>query len=413
MQNLINAINKNFIPKITHFINLKSVLAMKGGMFYTIPLMIIGSVLLILANITGYGVFQDIIKDASMQGYYATFSIASLITTIGVSYTYAKNENYEPMMVSVTALSLFILLNDYKLMNDETSATNIISAIIVGLIVAKSYIRIANKTDNIKEIKYIPSGVVVSICKFIPLATILSIGLLVFSVFEFYFNTTPFHFVYDFIQLPIQNMSDSFLFAIIIAIIVPFLWFFGIHGLAIVETLIMPILIANTNGNAIIVEQGIELTIENGAYIVTNQFLYLFVNLSGAGITIGIAIYLYFFAKSENFKELGKLAIVPAMFNINEPILFGVPIVLNKFMFIPFLSMSIISATTLYLGQYFGVIPLFKPIMLHWTTPPILSGLIMGGWKLALLQFINIVMSFLIYFPFMKNLDRRQSEKIN
>lgn len=409
MQNVINNINKKFIPNVTKFINFKSIQAIKGGMFYTIPFMIIGSIFLIIADIIDNSIYNSefiiIIKNACMQGYHSTFSISSLITTIGVSYTYAKDEKREATTIAITTLSLFILLNSYKIAEDETSAINILSAIIIGIFVPKLYIFIDNKTEDVKNFKSIPSGVVISVCKFIPPTIILMLGLITFSVFEFYFGITPFDLVYKFLQLPLQNAVDTLLFAIVIAFIVPFLWFFGIHGLAIVEALLMPIFIANTNSNAILLEKGIELTKENGAYIVTNQFLYLFINLGGAGITIGIAIYIYFFAKSHKLKEISKLSTIPALFNINEPILFGVPIVLNKLALMPFITASIISAVSIYLGQYFGIIPIFKPIMLHWTTPPIISGFIMGGWKLALLQFANIIMSFLAYLPLMKKID--------
>ena len=74
------------------------------------------------------------------------------------------------------------------------------------------------------------------------------------------------------------------------------------------------------------------LTIENGGRIVTQQFLDQFINVTGAGMTIGLVIYMIFFAKSAQCKELGRLGGVPGLFNINEPILFGTPIVMNPFL---------------------------------------------------------------------------------
>ena len=90
-----------------------------------------------------------------------------------------------------------------------------------------------------------------------------------------------------------------------------------------------------------------------------------------------------FFAKSVQCKELGKLGGVPGLFNINEPILFGLPIVLNPFLLLPFILMPVISGIILYFCMSIGLVPLFSGVMVPWTTPPIISGFLVGGWKMA------------------------------
>ena len=127
--------------------------------------------------------------------------------------------------------------------------------------------------------------------------------------------------------------------------------------------------------------------------------------VTGAGMTIGVVIFMVFFAKSARNKEIGKLSIVSAAFNINEPIIFGAPIVLNPIMAVPFIMMPVISGLILYFAQYTGLVPLFGGVLAPWTTPPLISGFLVGGWKLALLQLFNLSLSFFVYYPFMKKMD--------
>ncbi|MFT9268635.1 MAG: PTS transporter subunit EIIC, partial [Liquorilactobacillus nagelii] len=104
-------------------------------------------------------------------------------------------------------------------------------------------------------------------------------------------------------------------------------------------------------------------------------------------------------------KSLGKIELVPALFNINEPFLFGLPLVMNPFLAIPFFLTPVIVALTTYLVIYFGIVPPLNGVAAPWTTPPIISGFLIGGWKMAIWQAIVLVMSTAIYFPFAKKYD--------
>ena len=197
------------------------------------------------------------------------------------------------------------------------------------------------------------------------------------------------------------------------SLMIPFLWFFGIHGSTIVGGIIGSVLTANSLANQAILDSGMALTIENGGRIVTQQFLDQFINVTGAGMTIGLVIYMIFFAKSAQCKELGRLGGVPGLFNINEPILFGTPIVMNPFLAIPFIAMPVISGLILYFSIAVGLVPMFGGVMVPWTTPPIVSGFLVGGWKMAVLQTFILALSFFVYLPFIRKIDKMnlQSEK--
>ena len=109
---------------------------------------------------------------------------------------------------------------------------------------------------------------------------------------------------------------------------------------------------ANSLANQAIIDSGVELTIANGGHIVTQQFYDQFINITGAGITIGLIMYMFFFAKSKQLKALGKVGIIPALFGINEPVLFGVPIVMNPMLAVPFIGMPVIACLIQYSAHY-------------------------------------------------------------
>ena len=113
------------------------------------------------------------------------------------------------------------------------------------------------------------------------------------------------------------------------------------------------------------------------------------------------------FAKSKQMKDLGRLAIVPGIFNVNEPVLFGLPIVLNPLMAVPFIVTPVLSGLIEYAALASGLCPLYSGVIVPWTTPAIISGFLVGGWRTALLQTAVLVMSFFTYLPFAKLMDKQ------
>ncbi|POB80825.1 PTS cellobiose transporter subunit IIC, partial [Vibrio vulnificus] len=100
-----------------------------------------------------------------------------------------------------------------------------------------------------------------------------------------------------------------------------------------------------------------------------------------------------FFAKSVQLKSIGKLAFIPAIFNINEPILFGLPVVLNPIMLLPFMFMPTFSMLSTYFLIKIGILPYLNGVQVPWTTPPVISGFLIGGWKVMIWQAIIIIAS--------------------
>ena len=417
------------IPAIMKFVSLKGVVALKDGLLYTMPLTIVGSVFLLLANFTVPAVVNWFDSmgwiDPLNQAYGATFNIIALIGVIGIAYKYVKNEGYEALNAGVLAAVTFILTTDSFVVTESgeivsnvinktwTAGQGMISAIIIGLLVGWIYSWFMKNDIRIKMPAGVPEGVANSFTALIPGFVIVTGATLIYSFFKFVLDTTFIEAVYAFIQTPLQGLTDSLGGVIVMSLMIPFLWFFGIHGSTIVGGIIGSVLTANSLANQAILDSGMALTIENGGRIVTQQFLDQFINVTGAGMTIGLVIYMIFFAKSAQCKELGRLGGVPGLFNINEPILFGTPIVMNPFLAIPFIAMPVISGLILYFSIAVGLVPMFGGVMVPWTTPPIVSGFLVGGWKMAVLQTFILALSFFVYLPFIRKIDKMnlQAEK--
>ncbi len=281
-----------------------------------------------------------------------------------------------------------------------------IGAILIGLIVGWAYSWFLKKNIKIKMPEGVPTGVANAFSGLIPAVVIVVVATIIHGIFSIGLHTTAIELIYKVIQIPLQGMTDSLGGAILMCFAGPFLWIFGVHGSTIVGGIMSGLLQANSLENQAILDKGMELTVANGGHIVTAQFYDQFINVTGAGLTIGLVIYLVAFAKSKQLKTLGNLELVPALFNINEPILFGLPVVMNPMLAVPFIAMPVISCVIQYAALATGLCPLYGGVMVPWTCPPIISGFLVGGWRSALLQLVIFIISFFVYMPFVRRLDK-------
>lgn len=420
-------LNDKVIPKIMAFVNTKAMIALKNGLLYAMPMMMIGAVFLLVSNFPVAAVTNALsnagITPLLNQACDCTFSIIAIIAAIGIGYEYVKNEGYNGLPAGVISLCTYLILQPASIATADggsagvilkswTGGQGMIAAIISGLLVGWIYSIFLNKDVRIKMPAGVPEGVANAFTALIPGMVIITGATVVFGIFRLALNVTPIEWIYKVLQLPLQGMTDSFGGVLAMGFVIPFFWFFGIHGSTIVGDGIMgPLLLANSADNQAILDAGLELTIANGGHIVTKQFLDQFMVVTGSGITIGLVLFMAFFAKSKQLKEIGKLGLVPSFFNVNEPVLFGTPVVLNPMLAVPFMLMPVISGTIQYFAIYLGLCPLYSGVVVPWTCPPIISGFLIGGWRTALLQTLILVLSFFVYLPFIRSIDKQYIEQ--
>src|SRR5574337_1186497 len=377
-------INETLIPKVMRFVSTKPMVGFRNGMLYTMPFSIIGSIFLLLANfpIKAVSVALD---NAGLTPYFnqtygATFALMAIFGAMGIAICYVINKEW-------------------------TGGKGMIVGVIVGLFVGATYAWFIKHDIRIKMPEGVPPNVAGSFTALIPGVAIVSITLIVYIIFD-KFQTTFFDWIYKVLQTPLQGVTSTLPGVIIMGLLIPMFWFLGIHGSTIVSGIMSPLLTANSLDNQEIVNSGKALTLANGGKVVTMQFLDQFMTVTGAGMTIGLVIFMVTLAKSSQYKELGKLSIVPSIFNINEPVIFATPIVMNPIMFIPFVLAPVASGLLTYFAIYIGIVPMFKGVLVPWTTPPIVSGFLANGWEAAVLQAVCLIMTFLIYLKFDKKMDQ-------
>jgi PTS system cellobiose-specific IIC component len=425
MSSFNTTLNEKIIPVIMKFVNLKGVIALKDGILYTLPLTMVGSIMLLLAQLP-IPALNDAIASVFGPGWTAplfkafgaTFNVIALVATIGIAYIYAQNEGHEPLSAGVIAFVVFLLTTPSSITTKGGEVVGdiipagawcggkgMVTAIIIGLIVGSIYSWFMKRNITIKMPDGVPQGVANSFAALIPAAAIIVGATVVWAIFNFGLQTTFIEFIYKVLQTPLQGMTDSLGGVLVMGLLIPFFWWFGIHGATIVSGVMTGILTSNGLENQAIITSGKELTIANGAHIVTQSFLDQLMTVTGSGMTIGLVVCMLCFAKSAQFKQLGKLGIVPGIFNINEPITFGTPIVMNPFMAIPFMLTPTLSGIISYFAIATGIVPPFSAIQVPWTTPAPISGLLVGGPRTAILQLVVLAMSFFIYLPFFKRED--------
>lgn len=423
-------INEKVVVYISKFTNTKVIKALKDGMMFSLPFLMIGSLFLLIANLPIKSlntlVAECGLADICSQVYSSTFSLMALFTVVGITYSYLKNDKISTAVNgALTGLAAFVLLTpSSKVLENGEAVTGVISkdwtagqgmicAILIGFLVGYIYSLCIRKDIRVKMPEGVPPGVADSFSSLLPTGIITIVCAIIYAVCRFVFKTTFAELIYSAIQIPLQGVTDSFAGVVIMTVMMSLLWWTGVHGGSICGGILSPILQANMAANQKILDSGVALTVQNGGHIFTQQFWDNFLCMSGAGVVIGLVIYITFFAKSESLRSLGKLSIVPNIFNINEPIIFGTPIVLNIYLLVPFVLVPLIIGISSYLLMYFGILPLFSGVMVPWTTPPIISGFLIGGWKVALWQLVMIIISFVVYFPFIKKIDTLSSKNEN
>lgn len=407
---------------------------MAAGMA-SIPFTIVGSMFLVISVIPqsfpALQGFWDMtftrIENLYMIANTATMGILALYFCLVFGYEYTKIQAQEekvnviplngallsmmaffmclPELVfkNGTATLINVITKDQKIIDGwemsggvtRLGTTGIFTAIIMAILAVKLYVFSIKHHWSIKMPDTVPSGVANSFSALIPTALI-AISVIVINGILVGFGTD----IFKIISIPfsfVTNLTNTWGGLLIIYFLMHVLWLVGIHGATIVTSFVTPMVLANMEAN------------NNGANIpFAGEFNNSFVTVGGSGATLGMIIFIAFFAKSTQLGTLGKLALVPAFFNINEPILFGMPIVYNPFTAIPFFLAPMASMSV----AYFAIkLKLASPpiAQVPWPTPVGLGGFIGAGgdWRSFVLAIVCALVAFIIWLPFVKAYDVR------
>lgn len=387
------------------------------------PLLIVGSFFLLFAflPIDPYTEFMGSVLGEDWQRIFTipndiSMSMMTIYVVIGIANELASTYKLDKISGIFAAMASFMVVTPMYSFADENLGVGIplsnlgASGLFVGILIAIFAIEVLRFADKkgwkITMPDAVPQNVSRSFSALIPILIVVILFNFVRIGFEMTSYGSVQAFIFDNLQTPLTSLGISLPATIIVLLIEGVLWSFGIHGANIVGSVMQPIWLTLTAQNAAAVSAGIDIP-----NIVNYQFYSNFVKIGGSGATFGLCLLLLFAAKSKQFKALGKLSIAPSILTINESITFGMPIVLNPIMIVPFIIAPIIMFIVAYVAMNTGLVPFTNGVNIPWTTPPIIAGFLVSGWRGALLNVVQIMLSAAIYFPFFKVADRLALKK--
>lgn len=425
-QSFMDKLEEKLMPmaaKISGNAHLQSI---RDGFALAMPLLIIGSMFMLISNFPIQS-WMDLLRSTEVNGntiasYFsaatnATFTIMSIFVVIGIGYSYGGKLKVNQIFSGIVSLVAWFILMPFSfeftpegseealtvngLSFDWLGSKGVFIGIISAFLAVRIYKIIIDKGLVIKMPAGVPPTVGQSFAALLPAAFVMT----AFVLIRFIFSLTPwdnaFNFVYSVLQLPLQHIGGTLTAMILVYLFAHILWFLGIHGTNITDSMFMPILYALSAENLAKVNAG-QLP-EN---IINVQFQNLFATYGGAGSTLSLLIVAVLIAKSKRLKQLSKLSILPAIFGINEPVIYGLPIVLNPLLMVPFILVPTINIIISYVTMNIGLVPIPNGVIMPWTTPPIVSGFLSSNWQGAVLQLFLIVLGCLIYYPFVVAIDK-------
>ena len=405
----------------------KYLVSVRDGFLVTMPLLIIGSFFMLI-NYFPIQAWIDLLRRISIAGVSvsallstattATFSLFAVFAVMGIGYNFSRHMGITPIHGAAVALvSWFMLMPMYTLYTPDGAAAAVRVAsvpfdwvgtrgVFIGIICAFLSVSLYSFAEKKNWVIKMPAGVPptvgMSFASLIPAAFVMAVFLVINVLFRFTPWENAFNFVFNFFQLPLQNVSNTVWTMALVYLFAHILWFFGIHGTNITDSVFRPILVTLSGENLAALQSGLPMP-----NIINQQFQDLFATYGGGGSTLSLLIAALLFCKSQRIRSLGKLSLFPGVFGINEPVIFGLPIVLNPTLLIPFILVPLINIIVTYTAMAIGLVPICNGVIMPWTTPPIISGLLSSGWRGAVLQIIMISVGVAIYLPFIRSLDKQ------
>lgn len=417
MEKFMSWMETHMMPVAGKIANNRYLKAISSGFIALMAATIVGSIFTLIANLpitawTDWLAATGLSSILSLPGQCTTDLIA-VFAVFFIAYFLAQGFEVEGTGAGLACLVAFFVVTGRTAYfttaaTDAASTTAIattylgakglFSAMIIALVGARIYVMVVKKGWVIKLPESVPPNVANSFSSLIPAFFVITIFLVVAGLCKLTSFGDLHTMIFTTIQSNLMNfMGDSLPSFLFFNFMTNLLWFFGLHGGNIVGSITNPIYTPLSLANLAAYEAG-ETTMP---YIINGAFSKCF-TFGGVGSMFGLAILMCFFAKSKQYKMLGKLSLPTTFFFINEPLLFGIPVVLNPLFFIPLIFVTPILACVTYFVQSIGFIPVPHGLQIPWTTPPVINGFLQGGWLLALWELIMVLASMLLWYPFFK-----------
>ncbi|PKH20481.1 PTS cellobiose transporter subunit IIC [Enterobacterales bacterium CwR94] len=417
---LFNVIENRISPIAAKLSSQRHVVAIKDGFIASMPFLIVGSFMLLFSHPPfsansewafaqwWLGIVAQY-NDQLMLPYNMTMGIMAVYITAAIAYNLAQSYKMNGLMAALLALMSFLVVaapqTNGTLSVSSLGGEGIFTAILIAIYTTEVMHILQKYRIGISLPEQVPPKIRQSFDLLIPILVIFLTLYPLNLFFQSHFGMLIPQAIMAMFS-PIISAADSLPAVLLAVLLCHLLWFAGIHGAAIVGGILQAFWLSNLGINQEALNSGGEVS-----KIFIEPFWQFFITVGGSGATMGLVL-LYLRSRSAHLRSIGKLGLVPGMFNINEPIIFGSPVVMNPLLFIPFITAPMINAVIAWTATRTDLVNHVISLA-PWTTPgPIGAAWSTGwDWRAVVLVAVLIGLSTLIYYPFFKMYERQLLEQ--
>ncbi|AUX94621.1 PTS sugar transporter subunit IIC [Mixta gaviniae] len=413
----------------TRFNSYRYIMAIKASFITLMPVIIVGAFSVLISNMVldaknGLASFPALafladLKPITTSINYATLSFLNIGAVFLIGIELGRINGIKTLFPGLLAIICFIAvtLTTLQMMVDGQMhlVTDVLAkqfsdtkSLFLGMFIAILSVEIYCRLENVERLKIkmpdtVPPNVSASFSALIP--AIITVSAI--ATFGFVFHQVSGMYLYDavyrVVQQPLESVVQSLWGILLLMFVAQLFWVIGIHGNQMIKPIREPLLLGAILVNMNAFEQGKEVP-----NIITMPFWDVYMSIGGSGLTIGLLTAVMLATRRKEMREIAKLSFGPGLFNINEPVIFGMPIMLNPILAIPFIITPLVTGTI----GYFATLTGFAGravVMVPWTTPPIVNAWLStaGSMGAVVTQLVCIVVAVLIYLPFVKIAARR------
>ena len=411
MDKVTNIINDKIAPTLTRLFNRPTLNIIKDSMVNVMPFILFGSLMLLvsLLGTNSMGTEEPIIKFlapySDQIGLMNNLSMGfmTLYFAVSVGQNYAKQYHLDAASCSLLSLMSFLFINidgfkDGMILTDAYGAKALFPTMITSIFALKIYKTCIEKKIVIRMPDGVPPAVGNAFSSLIPFAIVGIIYWFIRTIIGF--NVLD---LMSTIMQPVFSGADNIVTFVLYGFINKVLWAFGIHADTLFSGILDPLKMTWISANGAAAQAG-EVIPYIWSTAVERTCLW-------TGPVLGLLVLLLF-SKVKHLKAFSIASLPAAFFSIVEPVVFGLPLVMNPILIIPFILSGVVCSIVTYASVLFGLVAI--PFLeLPWATPPLLIGFIASGdWKFIILTIVNIMIGALIYYPFVKNFEKVEMEKV-
>ncbi len=399
----------------------KHIMAIRDAFVVTMPIIIVSAVFLLINNVLlqpDTGLLRNIPNSAKLmeignQVYNGTLGIFAILVAFSAGYSLAKAYGESGVLEGIISVCTYAVLvpptstitsitgETFEAGGILTQAVTSSSGLFLALIAALVSVTLLCKINKNEKIKIkmpdsVPPAIARSFNMLVPAFIVLTLFAIVEVLVVVITGQSIPEVIVNVLQTPLIGGFQTLPGILLYVFLAGFVWVFGIHGAYVFGAISGPILLTSLQQNIDALKAGEALP-----NIVTGPFLDAYVYMGGGGTIICLVIAIFIASKREDYRMVTKLGLIPSLFNVSEPLMFGLPVIFNPILGIPLVIAPLVSTTIAYIATNLGLVS-YTSIVIPWVTPPIVSGYLAtnGDIRGSILQIFIIIVGVLIYLPF-------------